>query len=63
MQAHQQKSASREVFGRDVLSPSLFDLHTEKILIEVADRNGVNIGGVNISNLRCADDTALEAQT
>ena len=32
-----------------VLSPNLFNLHTEKIFIEVEDMKGVNIGGVNIN--------------
>ena len=33
----------------------------QKIFKEVIDRNGVNIGGMNINNLRYADDTALLA--
>ena len=35
------------------------NLFTEKILREVEDLNGVTINGININNLRCADDTAL----
>ena len=42
-----------------VLSPSLFNLYTEKIFREVEDMKGVHIGGVNINNLRYADDTVL----
>ena len=42
-----------------VLSPSLFNLYTEKIFREVEDLNGVTINGININNLRYADDTAL----
>ena len=42
-----------------VLSPNLFNLYTEKIFREVEDMKGVNIGGVNINNLRYADDTVL----
>ena len=42
-----------------VLSPSLFNLYTEKIFREVEDLNGVKINGININNLRYADDTAL----
>ena len=38
-----------------VLSSSLFNLYTETIFKEVADRNGVNIGGMNINNLSAAD--------
>ena len=45
-----------------VLSPHLFNLYTEKIVREVEDMQGVNIGGVNINNLRCADDTVLLAE-
>ena len=39
-----------------VLSPNLFKLYTEKMFREVEDMKGVNIGGVNINNLRCVDD-------
>ena len=42
-----------------VLSPSLFNLYTEKMFKEVKDLNGVTINGININNLRYADDTAL----
>ena len=42
-----------------VLSPNLFNLYTEKIFREVEDMKGVNIGGVNINNLRYADETVL----
>ena len=45
-----------------VLSPNLFNLYTEKIFREVEDMNGVNIGGVNINNLRYADDIVLLAE-
>ena len=45
-----------------VLSQYLFNLYTEKIFREVEDMKGVNIGGVNINNLRYADDTVLLAQ-
>ena len=44
-----------------VLSPNLFNLYTEKIFREVEDMKGVYIGGVNINNLRYADDTVLLA--
>ena len=40
-----------------VLSPNLFNLYTEKIYREVE-----NIKGVNINNLRYADDTVLLAE-
>ena len=45
-----------------VLSLNLFNLYTEKIFREVGDMKGVNIGGVNINNLRYADDTVLLAE-
>ena len=44
-----------------VLSPSLFNLYTEKIFREIEDMEGVNVGGHNINNLRYADDTSLLA--
>ena len=46
-----------------VLSPNLFNLYTEKIFREVEDMKGVSIGGVNINNLRYADDTVLIAES
>ena len=54
-------SIKRGVRQGCVLSSNLFNLYTDKIFKEVIDRNGVNIGGMNINNLRCADDTALIA--
>ena len=45
-----------------ILSPNLFNLFTEKIFREVEDMKEVNIGGVNINNLRYADDTVLLAE-
>ena len=42
-----------------VLSPSLFNLYTEKIFREVGDMKGVIIGGLNINKSRYADDTSL----
>ena len=45
-----------------VLSPNLFNLYSEKIFREVEDMKGVNIGGVNINNLRYADNTVLLAE-
>ena len=43
-----------------VLSPNLFNLYTEKIFREVEDMKGKNIEGVNINNLKYADDTVLQ---
>ena len=45
-----------------VLSPNLFNLYTEKIFREVEDMKRVNIGGVNINNLRYSNDTVLLAE-
>ena len=45
-----------------VLSPTLFNLFTEKIFREVEDIKRVNIGGVNINNVRYADDKVLFAE-
>ena len=44
-----------------VLSPSLFNLYTEKIFRETEDMEGVIVGGHNINNLKYADDTSLLA--
>ena len=41
----------------------IYSIYThEKIFREVEDMEGVNIGGVNINNLRYADDTVLLAE-
>ena len=47
-----------------VLSPNLFNLYTEKTFREVEDMRYErrNIGGVNINNLRYADETVLHAE-
>ena len=42
-----------------VLSPSLFNLYTEFIFRETEDLPGVKIGGINLNNIRYADDTVL----
>ncbi|KAG1697227.1 LINE-1 retrotransposable element ORF2 protein [Nymphon striatum] len=44
-----------------VMSPSHFNLYTENIFRESKDIEGICIGGMNINNLRYADDTALIA--
>ena len=46
-----------------VLSPCLFNLYTEMIFRHITDMEGVNVGGVNINNLRYADDTVLLAES
>ena len=44
-----------------ILSPSLFNLYTEKIFREIEDIKGMNVGGHIINILRYADDTSLLA--
>jgi len=45
----------------DILSPDLFSLYTEMIMHRIKDMDGFQVGGVNINNLRYADDTTLIA--
>ena len=45
-----------------ILSPNLFKIYTENIFREVEDMKGEKIGGVNINNIRYADDTLLLAK-
>ena len=44
-----------------VLSPDLFSLYTEMIMRYIIEMEGIRVGGVNVNNLRYADDTALLA--
>ena len=44
-----------------ILSPDLFSLYTEMIMRHIKDLDGLRVGGVNINNLRYADDTTLIA--
>ena len=46
-----------------VLSPCLFNLYTERIFKEVENLKGVSVGGINMNNLRYADDTVLIADS
>ena len=46
-----------------VLSPCLFNLYTDMIFRHIEDMEGVIVGGVNINNLRYADDTVLLADS
>ena len=46
-----------------VLSPDLFSVYGEMILRNIRDMEGIKVGGVNINNIRYADDTVLIADT
>ena len=52
-------SIQRGVRQGCVLSPYLFNIYTEFIFRECNELQGINIHGLNINNLRYADDTAL----
>ena len=45
------------------ISPDLFALYAEKIMKVAKDLDGIRVGGVNINNLRYADDTTLIADS
>ena len=46
-----------------VMSPHLFNLYSEIILRSLQGREGISVGGVNINNVRYADDTVLVADS
>ena len=46
-----------------VLSPDLFSLYSQAVIDELENMDGVRFGGVNINNIRYADDTVLIADT
>ncbi|XP_066950764.1 uncharacterized protein [Macrobrachium rosenbergii] len=45
------------------LSPELFNLYSEMIMRDLRDMEGIKVGGVNIDNIRYADDTSLVADS
>ena len=46
-----------------VLSPDLFSLYTQLALDELAELDGIKIGGRNVNNIRYADDMVLIADS
>lgn len=46
-----------------VLFPDLFLLYSQVIIDEIEDLEGITIGGININNIKCADDTVLIADS
>ena len=46
-----------------VMSPHLFNLYSEIISRRLQGREGISVGGVNINNVRYADDTVLVADS
>ncbi|GFS10182.1 retrovirus-related Pol polyprotein from type-1 retrotransposable element R2 [Elysia marginata] len=45
-----------------VLSPAIFNLYTEYIFRTIDNIYGLTVGGININNLRYADDTVMLAE-
>ena len=45
------------------LSPELFSLYTEMIMRKINHMDGVKLGGLNVNNIRYADDTAIVADS
>ena len=46
-----------------VLSPDLFSLYSQAVIDKMADMEGIKVGGMNINNIRYADDTVIIADT
>jgi hypothetical protein len=46
-----------------VLSPDLYNLYSEYIMRKIEGMEGIKVGGVNVNNLRYADDTTLIADS
>ncbi|GFS27970.1 endonuclease-reverse transcriptase [Elysia marginata] len=47
-----------------IFSPPLFNLYSEYLLQEaISEKSGILINGVDINNIRCADDTVILAES
>ena len=46
-----------------ILSPTLFSLYTEVVMKKISHMDGLRIGGLNVNNIRYADDTAIVADS
>ena len=46
-----------------VMSPDFFNLYAEIIMRKLIDLEGIKVGGVNVNNIRYADDTTLIADS
>ena len=56
-------SIARGIRQGCVLSPALFSLYTEMITREISPMDGLRMGGLNLNNIRYADDTAIVADS
>ena len=56
-------SVRRGVRQGCIMSPDLFSLYTELIMRNIKEIERFSIGGVNINNLRYADDTVIIADS
>ena len=46
-----------------ILSTDIISLYSQKVMEDLEDLEVVRVGGVNINNIRYADDTVLVANT
>ena len=56
-------SIKRGVRQGCVFSPDSFNLYSERALAEIEHLDGIKVGGVNVNNIRYADDTVLIADS